>query len=308
MTAVRKNGRLCAVLAAMLWLMAVGCALAADAGRACSLIIEYRTGDGRAIEGAVFRLYRVASVDESGGFAPTEAFAGYADLLSGGDWKALADQLSGHASADEAVSPYVTPTGLRCEGAVNADGRLIFEGLEAGLYLTVGDVAELQEDGGAKRYAVKASLVALPDQDGRFEATILPKGEALGAEPVDLTVQKNWTGDTEAARPAEIRVQLLRNGAAADEVVLSRENSWQHSWTGLEGGVSWTVLENPVPEGYLPSYSAQGALAIITNAKANPVSGGKLPQTGLMWWPAPVLAAMGAALLLAGWKRSGRHE
>lgn len=34
-----------------------------------------------------------------------------------------------------------------------------------------------------------------------------------------------------------------------------------------------------------------------------PPSGGKLPQTGQLWWPVPVLAIAGAAFVLFGWLR-----
>ena len=36
--------------------------------------------------------------------------------------------------------------------------------------------------------------------------------------------------------------------------------------------------------------------------------GGKLPQTGMLWWPVPLLAVAGVALFLAGWIRHGRGE
>ena len=303
---------LCAVLAAMLWLALAAGALAAD--RVCSLTIEYKNADGLPIEGAVFRLYRVAAAKEDGEFKAVPEFEPYVNMADGGDWQALAELLPGYAAVDDAIQVYVTPDSARCEGAVDEDGLLVFGGLEPGLYLAVGDAATIRgQDGSELRYAVKASLAALPGLDGdgvwRDDMTILPKEELLSAEPVELTVQKNWTGDTEADRPAEIRVQLLRDGAAADEAVLSRSNGWQYKWEELEGGVRWTVVENPVPAGYLPAYAVEGSLTVITNAKANPVpGGGKLPQTGLLRWPVPVLALAGIALLLAGWMRLKRHE
>ena len=312
----RSARALIAVLAAMLWLALAGSALAAE--RVCSLTIEYKNADGLPIEGAVFRLYRVAEAAEGGGFAAVPAFEPYVNLvdggLNGGDWRALAELLPGYATVDDGIQVYTTPDGARCEGAVDKDGLLVLGGLEPGLYLAVGDAAAIRgQDGSEVRYAVKASLAALPGLDGdgvqRDDLTILPKEEPLDAEPVDLTVQKRWKGDAEADRPAEIRVQLLRDGAPADEAVLSRSNGWQYQWEKLEGGARWTVVENPVPAGYLPAYAAEGSLTVITNVKANPVSGGgKLPQTGLLRWPAPVLALAGIVLLLAGWMRSRKHE
>lgn len=304
------------ILAALLCLMLAGSALAAgriDVDRVCSLTIEYKNDAGEVIAGAAFSLYRVGSVSEHVEFTPTDAFERYADFLDGRlseeGWQALADMLPGYVAMDENILPYRNMRDENCEGVTDENGLLTFEGLETGLYLVVGRVAML----GDERYDVKASLVSLPSRDVNdewdYELVIMPKSQPLGKEPVDLLVQKNWAGDTETTRPPEITVQLLGDDELIEEIKLNKDNNWQYRWEDIDGKVSWKVIENPVPDGYTPSYSGEGELVIITNTKPDKPSGGpKLPQTGLLWWPVPALALAGMALFALGWARSRRDE
>ena len=71
------------------------------------------------------------------------------------------------------------------------------------------------------------------------------------------------------------------------------------------------MAETNVPAGYTVTVTQEGTLFVVTNTypgKTPP----KLPQTGLLWWPVPLLACAGLALVLAGAgaRRRGRgsHE
>ena len=67
------------------------------------------------------------------------------------------------------------------------------------------------------------------------------------------------------------------------------------------------------PGDYKVTVTQEGVTFVITNTYSgnspinpdNP-SGPKLPQTGQMWWPVPVLVTMGLALIIFGlWRRKG---
>ena len=135
---------------------------------------------------------------------------------------------------------------------------------------------------------------------------------------MDVKVLKVWRGGAQQ-RPEEIRVQLLRDGKVCDTVTLSAENGWRHTWEGLDAAHGWQVVEQTVPEGYTVSISREGVTFVITNTlkpseEPEPTPGTpdtpgeNLPQTGVLWWPVPLLAVLGALLLLLGWGLRRRDE
>jgi hypothetical protein len=73
-----------------------------------------------------------------------------------------------------------------------------------------------------------------------------------------VSVNKVWkdSKDKDGTRPDSVTVQLYANGSAyGDPVVLSEDNSWAYTWSGLNannGGkaVAYTVAETDVPDGY----------------------------------------------------------
>ncbi|MCH5198343.1 MAG: Cna B-type domain-containing protein, partial [Oscillospiraceae bacterium] len=89
----------------------------------------------------------------------------------------------------------------------------------------------------------------------------------------DVTVTKVWEGDKEANRPAEISVQLYKDGAAfGEEVKLNSANNWTYTWKDLDEDHVWTVEEISVPDGYRVSYIDADNNWTITNVKITDIS------------------------------------
>ena len=131
-------------------------------------------------------------------------------------------------------------------------------------------------------------------------------------DTVTRTVLKRWNdAGYEQKRPDSVSVTLLKDGAVYDAKTLTRTDGWQNTWRDLprynpDGSeIVWTVTESPVP-GYTASVQQSGSTFILTNT----LDRQKLPQTGLLWWPVPVLAAAGLLLLIFGAlsKRKNGHE
>mgnify|MGYP001407060416 CR=1 FL=1 len=311
MTAVKKLfERLAAlVCAAVLLMSAVAFAAAPEA----LLTLECSVG-GTAVPGAACRLYRVASLSGTS-FTLAGAFGSAAvDLtsLSTADaWQTAADALAAYAAAENAA-----PTAT---GQTDAAGRLAFAGLQTGLYLAVFDDTVR----GGTTYRFAPTLLSLPqwDSTGRvsYDLTAQPKGSAStppsAPATVSVTVLKIWNDrGSSAARPKSITVSLLQDGRVVDTVTLSAANHWRHSWSGLSAASVWRAAERGVPSGYTVSYRASGTVLTVTNTKRSGtripddrVPLGSLPNTGLLWWPVPLLAVCGLALFGAGWW-SRRHE
>ena len=125
-----------------------------------------------------------------------------------------------------------------------------------------------------------------------------------------------------ADRPEQITVRLYVNDRLYGTVTLSAQNNWRYSWDvrGIAQPAVFKVTEVGVPEGYthsvdytgtyITSCRGPGREITIVNRKRGvrpPRPSGKLPQTGLLWWPVPLLAGAGMVLFILGWLRRRRH-
>ncbi len=289
-----------------------------DMTKPCSLTVVFEDG-GKGVAGSEFELYRVGGALESGRFTLSGEFARYNVSLDGLDasgWRAAAQTLAAYARRDG-----IAPDG-RAE--TDRDGRAEFGPLTPGLYLVVGG----RTVSGGMVYTPEPFLVSLPGagEDGAWDYSVTARckfdGEPVPppGDTVDVKVIKVWRGDGAQQRPEEITVELLRDGKVYDTVTLSAGNNWRHTWEGLDASHSWQAVEKTIPEGYTASISREGITFVITNTlepseepepepSAPPEPGEPtLPQTGQLWWPAPLLAISGALLLLLGWGLRRRDE
>ena len=109
------------------------------------------------------------------------------------------------------------------------------------------------------------------------------------------------------------------------------DDNGRAEWKDLELGL-YLIVNTAAAEGYAPinsflitvprylneSYvydvTANPKAETANEAAANPpkqnttttISGGKLPQTGQLWWPVPILAIAGMLFLMFGWYRRRR--
>lgn len=310
----RLNGRVLALALLVLALVS-----AAPAARAIDPIEPGRTGSLtiRSVAGTSFTLYRVAEMKGFGTFTPTWDFA---DLCSAEDlegldsegWSTLAGTLSGYVGA-----------GGRAYRRADAgeDGSAVFAGLSVGLYLVTG--TPYMQDG--RMYMPQPSLVALPSRDARdnwvYGLTVDPKPEEVRHYD-EIRVRKVWVDGQSADRPEQITVRLYVNDRLYDTVTLSAKNGWRYTWDvrGIAQPAVFKVTEVGVPEGYthsvdytgtyITSCRGPGREITIVNRKRGvrpPRPSGKLPQTGLLWWPVPLLAGAGMVLFILGWLRRRRH-
>ena len=266
------------------------------------------------VEGMELSLYRVADYDEDGSFTLTGSFAKYAVSLKQDDqegWQGAAYTLSDCAGRDN----------IRADaaGKAESDGTVCFTDLTRGLYLVRGQQTESQDGGKTVLYTPQVALIALPDAASGtdpYQVTGVlkyEKKEWQTGTKRKLHVLKVWKQDTEKSRPASIEVELLRtdangNTTVADRQVLKKDNQWSYTWEDLSAQAQWSVTEKEVPAGYTESTRREGNTVILTNTATVAVQGSgavtaqKLPQTGQLWWPVPLLSVAGAGCLLIGRK------
>lgn len=94
---------------------------------------------------------------------------------------------------------------------------------------------------------------------------------------ISLIVKKVWITDDGGTAADSVSVNLLKNGVVDRTVVLSGNNKWTYTWTGLNRADTWTVEEANVPDGFTSSTSssASGTVWTITN---DDVAKGSIPS------------------------------
>jgi hypothetical protein len=271
---------------------------------------------------------------EGGVFQPHPHFEGAGVSLTSDDtadsWSASAATLESYLVQRASENAHIAPTAT---GKTDENGVVTFSGLEAGLYLLVGDQTTI----GKNVYTPTATLVSLPSLDGigawRSDPSIYVKNSSqelvtpLDSVPTytDLTVIKIWKDEGhENERPASVTVTLYRNEEEYDTVTLSAENNWRYVWQIPDDTSRWHLVEKNIPENYTVTSAQDGNIFVVVNTFheeppdlpelpdiPDEPSGQKLPQTGQLWWPVSILAVGGLITLLAGFglrRKGDSHE
>ncbi len=259
------------------------------------------------------RVYKVAEYSEAGEFKlvkPFDQFVDEVELLNKietapgemttNDWRQLGITLNTYLNESDTYEVL--------EGTIK-EGKVVFSDIDTGLYLVTIDSAEM--DG--KNYVSPAMLITVPNlnEAGQWNYDVeLDYKSKLGSTDLydSYSVQKIWKSHTSATPvKQEITVDLYADGMTEpyDTVKLNEENNWSYTWTQLPSGHVWSVKEREVPENYKVLYSQNGAYFVIENVyyppETPPVP--PLPQTGQLWWPVPILLAVGLAFIVMGYIR-----
>lgn len=331
--------RMIRIFAALMALILMGSAPAAamekiDTERNVQLTIDFRY-NGVPIAGARFDIHRVALVDQNGKLTAAAPFDRYkvdVNADSESELRKIASTFEGLVLRDD-----VQPTD---SGLVGSTGSVRFPSagkkMRPGLYLVL---AQLHTDSG-RIYHVQPTLVQLPapnaDNTGWiYDLEIKPKYDAWpdvpNPDPLTRKVLKVWKNTENVDLPDEITVHLLQDGDVFDTVRLNAENLWRHTWDELDTLHHWTVVEEPLDD-YSVTVSREGVTFVVTNTydpdepgpttkpddvptpTPKPTSppgskppGSKLPQTGQLWWPVPMLASAGLLLIVIGLIRRRGH-
>lgn len=261
---------------------------------------------------AEFTFYKVADFSEAEGFEVTEAFQEYTEVVTGmnklntgetittEEWMNMAETLTGYVLWNPIPETKILET---------VDGVLTWteaEGLEKALYLVVGQ----SEDAS---YQMLPYMMTVPNQDEAgnwiYQVSVdMTKYSELLPEQTSYSVEKIWFDDGyEENRPESISVSLLCDREVYDVVTLSEDNNWRYTWTELEAGHIWKVVEMDVPEEYTVSADLIDTTFVIDNTytpeEPDSPEKEKLVQSGQLWWPVPVLIICGIVAFTIGWVR-----
>lgn len=270
--------RICCWLCALLiagWLlqpMGVMALTSLEAEHPCSLTLSY-TQEGIGFSNLEVRIYRVAEAFEDGTFELISPFSNYPvnihGITSQTEWKTVAATLSAYIAANQ-----VGPT---CTKTTDDNGMVVFAGLETGLYLVAGTVAE--HESGNYIFDHFMMYLPTPQDDGSFHYDMEAKPKCSDYTPAtEYTVVKLWKDSGYANdRPASVTVDILKDGVLEETQTLNAENNWTYTWQVPEGKGVWTVVEKDVPNDYTVTIRSHETTFVITNTHTTPED---TPQTG----------------------------
>lgn len=277
-----------------------------DMNQAVRLTITASCNDLK-IAGMKFDAYFISTMDDCGELTPTEQFEEYAaelDIRGKNDaaWETMAQTLERAILLDNSIQPEKSVT-------TDASGKAIFTGLEKGLYLLCA--TSVKQEGYV--YQCLPFFAVLPEQDLETNAWNyqVQANAKAGQSPCvdDYKVVKIWKDDChKSERPDTITIQLLCDGEPyGASVTLPQNGRWEYTWTDLDVNHKWTVTEEKVRGYQEGKVETNGTTFTVTNIcekddTTNPSSkpSSKLPQTGQLWWPVPVLLSLGLLCLIVG--------
>ena len=142
-------------------------------------------------------------------------------------------------------------------GKTDTEGRVIFNGMEEGLYLVTG----VRSEAGDKVFTFYDFMIFVSEN-----VTAMPKS-GIG-DPSDekktYTVLKLWKDDDSKKRPDSVTVDILKDGYLHETVILDSVNNWSYTFKTDSESI-WSVVERDVPDEYFVTVTEKDATFIITN-------------------------------------------
>jgi len=305
----RISALLISALLFILLPVTVSAAGAVNMNRSVSLDISFAYEEEK-LQGASFDIYLISTMDNSGELTPTDAFKVYEkelDIRGKNDeaWIEVTQTLERAIRLGEIDDVLPADTAKTNESGIAAFPSEN-EKIIPGLYLVMGTTTSQ----GGYIYETDAFMVKLPNQDVQkntweYQLEVNAKSNQ---RPIldDYTVIKIWEDEChKEKRPETIEIQLLCDGEEYENpITLPQEGKWEYTWEDLDVNHYWTVTEN-VPKGYHSKVEQEGNCFVVTNTceRVNLVDEpdeSKLPQTGQLWWPVPMLVSAGLLLIVIG--------
>lgn len=268
--------------------------------------------NGKPLCGAGFSLYHLGKENADGEIVPEEAFREYSLEIQHStkeSWPVLASTMEGYIIQDQ-----ILPA---AQGVTDSFGRLTLEVPEQvnsnNVYLLMGNIHKEQES----VYETAPVIISRAGVAGT-NFTMYPKYAKRDPEVISRKVVKTWDDKNRESRPKEVTIYLWKDGMKWDTVVLNAANHWSYQWAGLDGSCAWKVTEVR-EEDYAVSITLEGSSFEVTNSFTGtdkpkettpPSHDKKLPQSGQLWWPVPMLLLVGITFIFLGklMKRQGSYE
>ena len=277
--------------------------------------------DETVVSDAEWSIYKVGERREAD-FVLTGDFSSYpidlSDFTDASKMQAVADTLDNYVKTDS-LAPVSS-------GKTDANGEALLNVYSKGLYLVCGKSFETIN----AKFTPSPSLIEIDDDvinSGKITIYTKFTFEEKLIGDTDFGVKKEWVvpEGQEKLIPESIKVEIYCDGNLYDTVTLSEENGWEYYWKGSTDS-EWTVKEVDIPKNYTVVTKSHEKLFLIENTYHDDSSSNtdssssntdtssssstpdKIPQTGSLNWPVPVLIGGGLILIAAGWRVSRKEK
>lgn len=250
------------------------------------------------IEGIKYKLYKVATMNASNKFDYEVEFSGCTHIEinneEGDDvnWANISLLLLAYAQENNIDYKYL--------GTSDVNGELVLT-IEPGLYLVDGEGVR----DGDNLIAPTPFMVAIPTlTDGHWDYDVVANAKITSKVVTDVAVHKIWNdnGNT-TKRPNNLEVKLLKDGVLVDTVELNAGNGWSYIWKNLDPSYTYLVNEEIV-NGYTSTLNKEGITFVFKNTLIETPQpkddDDTLPDTGLLWWPVPIMISFGLIMIATG--------
>ena len=290
----RKKGKSVLLCLTLSLLLVLGClptrAMAAqpvDDEKDLSLTIYYHR-DNEALAGAKFKLYRIADMDAQGQYTFCDDFVSLQKDVS---------QLTteGWEQLSTALLQYIGQNGIQPvdSGRTDEDGYLTFSSEQAditpGLYLVSGDFVVLDDVVYiSSPFWISLPMLNIEDDVWLYDVTAEPKSTIdYSHDDSDDSDESSHYNDSESSENSE-QSESSDTSESSNTYESSQNQESSHNTESSE--------QSSKPQNSENSQNSQQD------------DGEKLVQTGMLWWPVPVLAAAGLLLIVIGFARKKRND
>ena len=213
-------------------------------------------------------------------------------------------------------------------GFADSDGKISFSGLEYGWYTAVPE----KLFSGNMVYTASPIMICISDYGIYSKAwgtsvTVRPKTDESVREPSKDIIIKYYPNSSSPDPDKKIPIIIYHDNEKYDSALLEKDNDWTYVIPGVpDDDTDWKIVQTDVPDNEYPVYHKETNrdddtpvdILIIWHANIpdTPVTepdntetqntdfftenSEKLPQTGQLWWPVPVLASAGILFIAAG--------
>lgn len=273
---------------------------AIDTGKTANLTVSLMDGT-RPIPGAAVYIWKAADVSGSSSsiiYTPTEKFSGYDlsfDFKENIDWTRFVNTAVSVIDANSIVRD----AAARSDGSGNA----VFSGLETGLYI----IRVSQTTANGRRYTFQPAVILLPWPQNpgaesyewvwTYDVTIMPK---QSSEPVQETTSDTNPPDTNPPDTTPPDTNPPDNPPDNPPTPDTPPDTPPDNPPTPESPSEEPSIEIPdddIPLIFPPSDTPEDE--IIPDDEI-PMGVPKIPKSGLLWWPVPILGIAGVGLIAGG--------
>lgn len=242
-----------------------------NSDKKCSLTLTY-SKNNIAFSDLEISIYRVADCN----FCKIGPFDKYSvnitNIKSQTEWNDIASTFSGFVQSEK-IKPYK-------KARTDTNGKVVFKGIDVGLYLIYGVVAEQ----GNKTYTFFDSMVYLPTKSSDkfiYDVSVKPKSKEITKNEKSYSILKLWKDDNDSNRPKSVTVDILKNGDVVETIVLDSSNNWKYTFKITDVKSKWSVMEKNIPSDYTVTVTEKDTSFVIINTKKEQNKpSANVPQTG----------------------------